>query len=257
MDHLVSTFCVGKFEPLAKYFQNITVLDLTKLERYEIISSIPMEFQFLLLLFLKDTEVEKILRWSKSPNIAFDYNEEEDEDNFYIYENVEKTEEKDILNFCNKISRHNNIKQILSHLKKQNYTYLDFSWNRLYDRDLTTIVNAIKDLNVNIKAINLSCNDISAFNAETKIKTDENLHYLLENCEYVDITMNPFVSVNRKDFFKSLEENNPSFLLNLIWIPELWIEKKAWQGMVCKELHDEIRTLHKQYYRWVRTLPLD
>jgi len=275
MNHLVSSFCLGKYAPLVDYVKDITILDLTRLKNHEIINSIPSQYQLLIKLFLKDCNIEKILTWSASPSIPFNYDEnnEEDDDenynsfinNYAPYENLSKIEDTNILNLCNKISSAlykssvniTNVHEILSKIGKKSYTYLDFSWNKLYDNDLTYIVNAIKESDIDVKAISLSCNSISGYNMKNRPITDANLHYLLEKCEYVDISMNPLVTVDRKDFFKSLEQNNPSFLLYLIWIPEMWLKSKAWHGMICKELHDEVRDLHRQYYRWVRTLPLD
>jgi hypothetical protein len=275
MNHLVSTFCIGKYAPLAKYFTGITILDLTKLNDPEIISSFPYEHNLLIRLFLKEKSIEKILLWS--PNASFNYNEDEDEeddvDNYLNkyppYEVISKIEGSNIINLCNKVdtSLYSSIspgkinikciQQVFEKIDNKNIDYIDLSWNDLYDHDLDYIVNAIKEFKLDINGINLSCNNFSGSNKNTRDKTYENLYYLLEHCEYVDLSMTPFASIDRLDFFKSLQKDSPSFLLTLIWIPEKWLETNQWQGMVCKELHYEIRDVHRQYYRWLKSLPLD
>lgn len=275
MNHLVTKFCIGKYAPLAEYFKEITILDLTKLNNQEIISSFPYELNLLLKVFLKESNIEKILTWSSTPSILFnyDYDENDDDYNPYIenvhpYEIITKIDGVNIINLSNKVTSTllsgltdklniKNICKFLSNFEKKNITFLDLSWNGLYDNDLNFIVNAIRELDLDIKCINLSCNNISSYKINTKEKTYENLFYLLEHCEYVDLSMNAFVNVDHKDFFKSMENDNPSFLYTLIWIPEIWLERKEWHGMICKELHYEIQDIHRTYYRWLKTLPIN
>lgn len=275
MNHPVTIFCIGKYAKLAEYFKDITILDLTKLNNQEIISSFPYELNLLIKVFLKESSIEKILRCISTPNIVFNYNndsDDNDDDNYFTeiyqpYEVISKIEGANIINLSNKIVTSSsssteklnvkNIYNVFGKLEDKTITFLDLSWNGLYDNDLNYIVNAIKEFDVKIEGISLSCNNISGYNKNTREKTYENLYYLLENCEYVDLSMNSFVTVDHKDFFKLLEKDNPSFLLSLIWIPEMWLERKEWQGMVCKELHYEIRDIHRTYYRWLKTLPMD
>jgi hypothetical protein len=267
MNHLISSLCIGKYAPLAKYFKGLTIQDLTRLNDPEITDSFPYDIRLTLAVFFKDTDIDKSLLWSGTPGIIFPADEDDEFDYsniknecFPSYENLSKIEDPDILNLCNQIPLTVNIKNInelLNKIGKKSYTYIDFSWNKLYDNDLTYIVNAIKESNIDINAISLACNRISGYRKESRQKTDENLHYLLEKCEYVDITMTPVATIERLDFFKSLENDSPSFLLKLIWIPETALESQIWSGMIYKELHNEVRDVHRQYYRWIKTLPLD
>lgn len=280
MDHLVSSFCIGKYAPLAEYFENITVLDLTKLDRHEIIHSFPTKYSLLIQVFLKDSNIEKIIEWGQVSSIAFDYDQSYEDDcdddndmneinmrNYLPYEVVVKMDDANIVNLCNKITsslysttnklNSKQIGDVFSKIENKNITFIDLSWNKLFDVDFNLIVNVIKELDLDIKGISLSCNSISGHCAATREKTYKNLYYLLEYCEYIDISMNPFATVDRKDFFTSLEKDSPSLLLSLIWIPEMWVEKKDWQGMISKDLQYEVRDLHRRYYRWIKTLPLD
>ena len=262
MNHLISTFCVGKYAPIADYVKGVTIQDLTKLNHSEIIQSLPHQIRLHMELFLKDSRVQRAIFWT--PGMIYNSDDIDDDDDIQSYEqpfeNVSKIEDTGILNLCNQIHPPVNIKkfnELLSKNGNTSYTYIDLSWNKLYDNDLTSIVDVIKKSNIDVKAISLACNNISGYSKTSRQKTDENLHYLLEKCEYVDITMTPVATIDRLDFFKSLEKDSPSFLLKLIWIPERWLEAKVWTNMIIKELQDEVRDIHRQYYRWIRTLPLD
>lgn len=60
---------------------------------------------------------------------------------------------------------------------------------------------------------------------------DEHLLRMLrtEQVRLVNIVLTPFASVDRRNFFEKLTEND---LQRLIWIPEAWLERKKWKNML-------------------------
>lgn len=62
----------------------------------------------------------------------------------------------------------------------------------------------------------------------------------------LNIVGNPVASVNRKeDFFASLAGSTCE---RLIWIPEPWLDKDGWRGLIVEPMQDAVLAAHRAYY---------
>jgi hypothetical protein len=60
----------------------------------------------------------------------------------------------------------------------------------------------------------------------------------------VDISHNPIASVERRDFFEKLTEDQ---LKKLIFLPKQWVKTGAWRALLTK-FQDIVLETHKKYY---------
>jgi hypothetical protein len=86
----------------------------------------------------------------------------------------------------------------------------------------------------------------------------EELRKITVNCFFVDVTTNPFASVDRKDdFFNNTGLYNNSMVHRLVWIPAPWLSGTGWKSLIdgrLGELVDQepidqvIIKTHEKYY---------
>lgn len=101
--------------------------------------------------------------------------------------------------------------------------------------------------------VNLRCNRIHGIQQYQK-EVDEYMEKLLVHpkIEFVDIRVNPFASVDRKDFFQNPIRCWP---MKLIWIDEIHLNSKGWKNMIPSEdeaLVDTVVKAHQQYFGWMK-----
>jgi hypothetical protein len=96
----------------------------------------------------------------------------------------------------------------------------------------------------------LTLNQFHGYDKDTREDFDQNLIALLSipQISFVDLTMNPFSSVDRRDFFSTV---NSALLMKLIWIPQPWVAGGGWKNIVSNRAsseQDSIAEVHKRYY---------
>ena len=123
--------------------------------------------------------------------------------------------------------------------------HLDLSANNLLDEDLQFLVPLICK-SPNIKTVNLSENRFHGTLPEQRERVDRNLKMILQHVqEYVDISKNPLATIDRSDFFESLDQ---SFFAKLIFIPKIWLHGDSWKSLVRASYYDLVVRTHNSYY---------
>jgi hypothetical protein len=96
----------------------------------------------------------------------------------------------------------------------------------------------------------LTLNRFHGYDKDTREDFDQNLIALLSipQISFVDLTMNPFSSVDRRDFFSTVDS---ALLMKLIWIPQPWVAGGGWKNVVSNRAsseQDPIAEVHNRYY---------
>ena len=127
---------------------------------------------------------------------------------------------------------------------------IDLSHNNLFDEDLP-LISGLLELFPNCNVVDLTRNNIYGRPSISGIEwgVDKVIIQLLEKKITVILTYNPMGTIDRKDFFKVIENESPSLLEHLIWIPEGWLGASGWRSLVTKETAQEIvLKTHEAFY---------
>lgn len=134
--------------------------------------------------------------------------------------------------------------------------YIDMSMNDLLSTDLRLVADMVTDLSeknmmgTNGLIMNLSGNRIHG--AEIlKSANDQALHTIISFVKFVDLRANPFVSVDRRDFFESFRPDSAA-CSKLIWVHEFHLNTHGWRRFVPENVIDNVIEIHKEYYAWMK-----
>ena len=127
-------------------------------------------------------------------------------------------------------------------ISREAITGIDLSENNLFEEDLPLVVDFLKQF-PHCRMLNLSGNRIYK-------NHDELIARLLERKIIVVLTGNPIATVDRKDFFRALEQDRPHLLEFLIWIPEQWLAVGNWKVLIgTEEAQALVVKAHQDYYQ--------
>ncbi|KAI3643890.1 hypothetical protein MP228_010054 [Amoeboaphelidium protococcarum] len=138
--------------------------------------------------------------------------------------------------------------------KSGGFSRLDFSKNELQSVDLEIVKNIITQLNSQGKIkqncqINLENNRIHGL-GEYKEVVPRILRELadLPQISYININNNPFCTVDRLDFWRSLLVND-ILTSKVVWINQYFLNSNGWKNLVFDELvSQKMRDVHRVYY---------
>jgi len=123
---------------------------------------------------------------------------------------------------------------------------LDFSECELWDCDMQYVFRLASKCTA-CTHVNLSDNRFYQSALDDALRSLLNLSSIL----YVDITINPLASVDRIDFFKTLDSSQ---LRKLIFIPAAWLQGEGWRVMIREQVSADstlvqaVMTTHQKYY---------
>lgn len=124
------------------------------------------------------------------------------------------------------------------------YCAIDFSGCQLLDEDMSYIADVVH-LFENCFEVNLSNNRFHGLNDNT---VDYHLFRILRQAsiKHVLIIQNPIASIDRKDLFTKMNEND---LRKLIWIPEQWLQGGGWKSVLLNNKNLKfVEEAHIKYY---------
>ena len=257
-----SLFC-GRFETLRQYFENIYDSDLTTLSKDDLIKVANAHDKLLMSVFV-DSKLSPFMDQSIIPH----QNEEpaevcvvslvSDVVGRFLLINLRKKlfsskSPSKYLTEKIKISQVGNIVvDCIHHIETTNkLTIIDFSENFLIDSDLFFIKDVIQTLPNIPTIIRLRTNNF--YQADTILM--DLIH--MDVVQFIDLSMNPFASYDRRDFFAT-DNVELRTLINrkVIFIPRLWMEKKSWRKLVPVDSVHQILTCHNEYYCIMRCVGL-
>jgi hypothetical protein len=133
---------------------------------------------------------------------------------------------------------------------------LDLSENFLGDFDAPYILEFLKTL-PNCKYVNLSNNRLHGFFAESREAVDKALLGILQHSsvEFVNILGNPLASIDRKDLYEKIaeDEEQRKLLRKLIFIPLRWLASNNWHVLFVGPNKTEtcaiVGKAHDQFYQ--------
>jgi len=125
--------------------------------------------------------------------------------------------------------------------------YVDCSANSLVAADVPTIYAALMPYRCEV--VDLSRNRIDALADDADVLVSTLLTWLESDAlRYLDITVNPFVSIDSLFFFGKLSKHH---LTKLIWVSKPHVAQKQWDVMVSKtpSLVEAVVAAHNSYYQ--------
>jgi len=123
---------------------------------------------------------------------------------------------------------------------------VDFSNCNLLDQDLEAIAEIVRLCRPVV--VNLRGNRFHGYDLKTQKEVDDALKNILAVAEvqFVDVTVNPLASTDRRDLFETLDKAQ---FKKLVWIPQSWLKAGNWKALVSKaEMYQTITQTHEQYY---------
>eukprot|EP00300_Choanocystis_sp_HF-7_P004586 c13567_g1_i2.p1 GENE.c13567_g1_i2~~c13567_g1_i2.p1 ORF type:complete len:223 (+),score=48.35 c13567_g1_i2:187-855(+) len=146
------------------------------------------------------------------------------------------------------------IDELIAHLNQQPPTalesveYLSLERCNFLDFDLPdveTLVNFFTSRKQSQIVVNLSNNRIHGY-GNNKALVEESIARILSNpkVKYLDLTMNPFCSVDKREWFGSVESE---LLVKLIWVPQPWLTMNSWTALISdrSSIWLQIRAAHE------------
>lgn len=130
--------------------------------------------------------------------------------------------------------------------------FVDLSADTLVDSDMLHIKNFVEKLENRLVTVDLSFNRFHGYKNSDKL--DKPLLEMLRIpiVKFVDMSGNPFASLDRTEFFHRLYENAPDLFSKLIFIPSEWMLGSAWQCLLPKKeqkIIDTIVNTHQMFYK--------
>jgi hypothetical protein len=234
-DQIVTFIRNTRFSPLARYFSGIVFKDLARFTA-DYLQQLTTEEHRLLM----DTFTAELLQpfldghpLADSPPslgvIAGELN---------LSDNVIATKYADIA--LDRIPMNNLVSSLqdqdLSHIRK-----INVSSANVFDEDLVHIASLL-ELCPECEILDLSNNRIRGAIANPVI-----LKMLtFPSLKYLDISVNAFASIERRDFFSNLTQVE---FTKLIWIPNEWLSANGWHVLVRDDgLRVVVEAAHRDYY---------
>jgi hypothetical protein len=230
-----------KFAALQQYFQNIDFDDLKNVSEENLLGAVPQEHKLLMRVFIN----QKLLPYL---NIADPYASKLPPKEALPGKKILDLKERVLSHLYPKLRLVGKfpITMIQEECKEslKNLDVLDLSCNHLNDVDLPIIAELVQKYHP--KVVDLSLNTFWGYQIHSQYLVDKALKSLLSSAKYVNIVGNPLATVDRKDLFQSLTEDQ---LSRLIWIPKCWVEGGSWKNMIRPESHELVRSTHEQYFK--------
>lgn len=135
--------------------------------------------------------------------------------------------------------------------------FVDLSDNMLQEMDMKHILIFINALGKQLQSritmisIELTFNRFHGHLESERKALDDSLIALLKHPAVVavNISRNPFASVDRKDFFEYLFlDENADFQYKLIFVPSSWLSAGGWYNLVPEKHRKNVESYHRRYY---------
>lgn len=228
----VTDFCVGRFEHLTKYYKDITMDDLKYLNETDLLAPINNRNHKLLAKILIRSHLLK-----NNEDICLDEHvvKPQEINDIYTYQSEKKLKIHNVSVFhkCDDIKLNEALREC---------EYIDLSEQFITDEYFSHIVDIIIEKCAHVKIINLCRNRL-------KYADDLILKLVKQpSIEYIDISINPIASIERKEFWTCLDLE---ILSKLIWIPWNWVQTGSWKTFWSDQdsVHITItRKTHEIYY---------
>jgi hypothetical protein len=249
----VSSLCTGRFYALAPYFQNLIISDLYDSTESEIIECVPDEKRLLAHAFYKE-KLQKLLAVEFSPRKNITVTKQED--GSVLIDGGLTFGPKNVCSSRYKLPTCYHVTDIekLFPDECKTLSWLQISNCNLHDEDLDGVADLVSKNMPNCRVVNLSWNRLHGIAPALKNILDNSIARILKlpNIEFLDMTYNPFASIDRTDF---LDDPSVCDDQKLIWIPQDFLESKngndpSWYGIITDTNRRKvILETHRKYYR--------
>lgn len=236
-----------KFERLSKYFYDLNNEDLGFLSENELINMVEPNEKHIMKIF-----IGRFLRFYLNKHVSVYLNDPNDPNFFFDIKKKNKLPgdySESLLSIINQRSLFYDTNKItLKSLKGQlnGIKQLNLSKNFLSDNDTSIIAKLVEECKPEI--VNISDNHIHGYDIHNAEDLEKNIFKILFNTsKYVNLVANPFCSVDKKNFFMKLKEEE---LKKLIWIPLEFVNTEKWKSLIPnQEFHSIIKNSHEDYYK--------
>ncbi len=244
----IQSLLVDKYDALAKYFGQLTVVDVESFSEEEFVETVQYKHRLLMRSFYRN-------ELCKLPQSRIEYVQcaEVQPAQLTIVQRrvvLDLRQKAVSLQFANSLPTQIPVNKLVEKMKLKNLNpqfTLDICLANCFLRDDDMqYVEQLLQYFVKCQRLDLSGNRIcgSESQADTMLLAmlDEGKYPQLE---YVDVVRNPVASIENKELFESLTSSQ---LERLIWVPAAWIEGATWRTMVKPEMYDTVIQAHKKYY---------
>lgn len=124
----------------------------------------------------------------------------------------------------------------------------------LLDQDMEDVVKLVAHPKFKeCITIDLSDNRFHGLRPPMRARLDPSLILLLKDERFVDVSGSPFASVDRCDFFDTIEAK---LLLKLIWVPQFWLSGRGWPELLrgrsdFDTIVEQVLNVHRTYYAFM------
>ena len=261
----LSTLCTGKFSRLLRYLSGLSVSDLQHFSREEVVSLVSEEDKILMALFC-DTRIAQIAlprpRRSQDPyassiewtNLALGNSSDPIARWKLVVRELAGVESPyPSLHKLDDVRALLRVLQLEEPEKVRHLSILDLSSGNLSDGDVKTL-SEIVSLLPSLSVLRLFNNRFFGYYEKKRGEDpiDGLVTSLLKRDVVVDLSLNPFATADRKDFFQSLEEHLFTYL---IWIPRDGVPDTSWKMMLAatdrpdwQRVLKTVAQTHEAYY---------
>jgi len=251
-DTPIANFCTGKFEPLSKYLEGITSTDFALLNEDDLVDLVDSKHRILMKLFVRKLQSRLYQNASDDPFSSDTSPSKIPQEKVLVTPKGVLDLSKEVASISVKLANTPYIPldslSSLYHKERGAIKVLNLSACNLVDQDLPTIAHFVSTL-PNCEIVNLSNNHFHGIGeGKIKARTDKALFSLLDEkpLQYLDITINPLASVDRRDLFEKLKSTH---LQKLIWIPFSWLDGRGWRTLIEPTQQNLVLETHRTYYK--------
>lgn len=236
--------CVGRYEPLKRYFIGLTIDDISEFDDDDIVNTVERKDKLLIRIFIKNvlkpTPQKKI---QEPPPPLVLTNEGELELNNKLLSITWAAQHIDrLIPVTDLWSRIESEVHDLTRIK-----IINCAENNLHDVDMPVIASIISLL-PQCRIVNFSNNRLHGLRNPDKQHLDSNLKQILNlsHVQYMNITSNAIASVDRMDFYTNLSDYE---LKKIIFVLPQWVIPGGWTILIPDPQRQGIvRQAHMNFY---------
>ena len=133
--------------------------------------------------------------------------------------------------------------------------FINISKNNLISTDMRYVAAMVEDLNdkkliaASGLIVDLSLNKIQGIKGCEEVEDAITKITSCDMVQYLDLRINPCVSVDKRNFFQKLTSDSPT-ARKLIWVNEVHLPTYNWRSMVSESVIKVVLDIHKEYFSW-------
>jgi len=234
------------YEPLKLYFEGVRFVDLQDtISPNDLFNAAKPEHKLLMKIYT-DKELRQYFDNPFASKAESTFQEDPKNKNLEIQDDKLNLRSKVISSeFAELPSSRLSLDVVLKLVQEGKHTakVLDLSYNQLLDCDMSIVAELARVLQCEV--VDISVNRFHGIHRKDEYKVADYVKQILQQVKILNIVGNPFASIDKKEFFMSLSEEG---FQKLVWIPKSWLTGLGWK-QVAEKYQSTIQNTHDNYYK--------